>query len=195
MDLAYSRDEEVPTPWAVSSLRDFNRAQQFYRLRDFHLYKRRPIAFPENVMLSRNYFNPRWSGHRRMKNVIVTMEWIPNATELLVRDTPYEDYGAYDRASALKSLATTIQLLSEHQHGFKGTLVREFVEVALGHPSNAASADWDSVMAKAADADGVLGVLSSNFLRHEQVGALHRCPRTVRSRNDPPHHPHAAAGR
>jgi len=42
----------------VETLKEPTRAVQFYRLTDFHLYKRRPLAFPSSIMLSRNYFNP-----------------------------------------------------------------------------------------------------------------------------------------
>lgn len=38
VDLAYSREEEEPTPWLFGTLRSTN-TPQFYDLNEFHLYK------------------------------------------------------------------------------------------------------------------------------------------------------------
>lgn len=49
-----------------------------------------PLKFPEYMLISKNHFKPKWlKTHRRLKNVIVNMEWVPdiNALEPLHRST------------------------------------------------------------------------------------------------------------
>ena len=77
VDLAYSREHEEPTPWLFSSLAeglDSDNLEQFYKANEFKLYKRKPIAFPDYLHVSNNYFNKKWSGARRIKNVVMVME-------------------------------------------------------------------------------------------------------------------------
>lgn len=47
----------------------------------------RPIAFPEYLYLSNNHYKAGWSWNtfRRLKNVIVVMEWIPDWSDLNLR--------------------------------------------------------------------------------------------------------------
>ena len=78
VDLAYSRENEEPTPWPFSSLLSVPTAEQFYTANEFHLYKRNPIEFPQYIKVSNNYFDKRWSGPRRIKNVVIVLEWIPS---------------------------------------------------------------------------------------------------------------------
>jgi hypothetical protein len=33
-------------------------------------------------MISENYFNPGWAGDRRLKNLVMVMEWIPSVSKL-----------------------------------------------------------------------------------------------------------------
>jgi len=51
------------------------RHRPFYELRAFRLYKRKPLELPPYLAASTNYFNPRWTGERRLKNVVVC---VPN---------------------------------------------------------------------------------------------------------------------
>jgi hypothetical protein len=39
VDLAYSRDEEAPTPWPFRNLTSLQSSEQFYPANEFHLYK------------------------------------------------------------------------------------------------------------------------------------------------------------
>ena len=89
----YSRNQEAPTPWPLSALLnspslaaddDDDESSEakdcpFYRLRRFKLRHQESLRVPGQLLCSRNYFNPEWSGLRRIKNVIMVMEWAPEA--------------------------------------------------------------------------------------------------------------------
>ena len=45
---------------------------------DFALYKQKPITFPEYAFESDNYYDKNWDGERRVKNTIISMEWVPD---------------------------------------------------------------------------------------------------------------------
>ena len=89
----YSRHQERPSPWPVTwlgsqpacalaeapaSAHEADNLHPFYGLTDFHLLHQIPLPFPPALHLSRNYFNPAWSGLRRLKNVVCLLEWSPN---------------------------------------------------------------------------------------------------------------------
>ena len=76
MDLAYSRSEEASTPWPFADLRTAN-PPMFYQAKDFQLCRRKPLTFPDFISLSKNYFNPKWSGWRRLKNVVCILDVLP----------------------------------------------------------------------------------------------------------------------
>jgi hypothetical protein len=62
--------------------------EAFYRLRDFHVREEQPkLTFPPNIMISDNFFRPRWVGvgDRKLKNVSLIMEWIPEASKHLLQ--------------------------------------------------------------------------------------------------------------
>jgi Ca2+-binding EF-hand superfamily protein len=84
VDLAYSREHEEPTPWMFNTLKTplSTVLPQFYPASEFKLYKRRPLYFPEYCLVSNNYFDCRWSGARRIKNVVVVLDWVPDSAEL-----------------------------------------------------------------------------------------------------------------
>jgi hypothetical protein len=92
----YSREDEAPTPWCfddvilndrfspVSDIETVNDEKRpFYQLNSFRLYRRSPIHFPQYLACSSNYFNPKWIGERRLKNVVCVLEYIPRAASLL----------------------------------------------------------------------------------------------------------------
>eukprot|EP01087_Luapelamoeba_hula_P004848 TRINITY_DN1482_c0_g1_i1.p1 TRINITY_DN1482_c0_g1~~TRINITY_DN1482_c0_g1_i1.p1 ORF type:complete len:4317 (-),score=602.49 TRINITY_DN1482_c0_g1_i1:51-13001(-) len=85
VDLAYSRDHEAPIPWPFSTLRNRGAVPQFYPANQFHLYKRPPLAFEDYLLVSNNYFNKEWSGARRIKNVVMVLEWIPSTSSLKLK--------------------------------------------------------------------------------------------------------------
>lgn len=51
-----------------------------YEMRAFRLHKRNPLAFPKHLATSANYFNPKWSGERRLKNVMCVLEYVPDTS-------------------------------------------------------------------------------------------------------------------
>ncbi|KAH8066222.1 hypothetical protein JL722_639 [Aureococcus anophagefferens] len=79
VDCAYRRDGEKPSSWPLDRLRHRDLCRQFYPLSDFRLFARRPLEFPAFVLSSDNYFRRDWIGERRLKNVVVTAEWIPTS--------------------------------------------------------------------------------------------------------------------
>ncbi|KAL1524752.1 hypothetical protein AB1Y20_019635 [Prymnesium parvum] len=84
VDVAYSRDGEAPTPWLFEELKHAHGPVDFYRASAFKLHRRKPLRLctrsgdNEDVYISSNYFNPTLSGERRLRNVIMLMEWIPD---------------------------------------------------------------------------------------------------------------------
>lgn len=92
VDLAYSREHEEPIPWPLSVLSTplGNPVEPFSPLSKFKLYKRSPIPFPDYVYYSNNYFNPMWNGARRIKNITMVMDWIPDPSEVNSLSTSYE---------------------------------------------------------------------------------------------------------
>ena len=91
VDREYSRNHEAPNPWPLSALcnepplapesdgKEHSDARDcpFYRLRHFKLRHQDSLNMPDQLLCSRNYFNPQWSGLRRIKNVIMILEWAP----------------------------------------------------------------------------------------------------------------------
>jgi hypothetical protein len=75
VDREYSRQEEVQRPWPFSVLAKpigtGTMDHPFYPLSEFKLRHQEPLEFPSSMYLSANYFNPEWSGLRRVKNVIM----------------------------------------------------------------------------------------------------------------------------
>lgn len=187
VDLAYSRDEETFTTWRLETLRDGPaRCPQFYKLSDFHLYKRRPLSFPDSIFLSKNFFNKKWSGHRRIKNVIVTLEWTPSTKELRLRDKPDSDYNSIEASMGLSALERTLSLVGAHQQGFNEVLVQDLFATALNtaKAADTPSDEWSSVVASlfGAESEGknlqpeaFYNLLASNTLRSEESGRFIVC--------------------
>lgn len=74
VDREYSRQEEVQRPWPFSMLaRPISTTEEhpFYSLSDFKLRHQEPLEFSDGLYVSTNYFNPKWTGLRRVKNVIM----------------------------------------------------------------------------------------------------------------------------
>ena len=77
----YSRHEEEPQPWPIELLASppGTADHAFYPLSEFRLRHGSPLAFPDKMHLSTNYFNPKWTGLRRLKNVVMLLEWAPDS--------------------------------------------------------------------------------------------------------------------
>src|SRR5690348_7853227 len=79
---------------------------QFYKLEEFKLYKRRPLQFPEYVGVSNNYFDKRWSGARRVKNVVMVLDWTWDASDTGMHSHSLEPLSEDQE----RTLATAIEL-------------------------------------------------------------------------------------
>ena len=79
----YATDAQGQVPWAVEHLGVRPRGSRpFYPLSDFRVFASlsasSQLTFPAYLQLSSNYYNPSWWREpRRLKNVIMTMEWVP----------------------------------------------------------------------------------------------------------------------
>ena len=73
VDREYSRQEEIQRPWPFSVLsKPLGGADHpFYALKDFKLRHHDALEFSPSLLVSSNYFNPNWTGLRRLKNVIM----------------------------------------------------------------------------------------------------------------------------
>ena len=85
VDLAYRRENEEPTRWGLERLKGGKDHSMFYPCREFALRGQAPIQFPDYLMASTNYFDKLWAGDRRIKNVIMVLEWVPSKSALRVR--------------------------------------------------------------------------------------------------------------
>jgi hypothetical protein len=115
VDLAYARDHEEPTPWPLTLLNTplSIPVDAFYPLSQFKLYKRSPLSFPDYLYCSSNYFNPSWSGARRIKNVVMIMDWVPEPSQLSLTSTSCEPLSL----SETTALDTAISLFGSSGSG------------------------------------------------------------------------------
>lgn len=73
----YSRQAESQRPWPLKMLsQDFDHLppgaeHPFYRLNNFQLRFHEPLNFSNNLLVSSNFFSPKWVGLRRIKNVVM----------------------------------------------------------------------------------------------------------------------------
>eukprot|EP00662_Eupelagonemidae_sp_cell21_P021540 gene21540-42210_t len=87
IDVVYARDDEAPRRGREDS--------------------KRPLAFPDALRVSRNFFNPSWVGDRRVKSPVVMVEWAPCAPQ--PRDCADHDY---DLADGDPRVARTLSLFA-----------------------------------------------------------------------------------
>ena len=92
----YAREAESPKAWHLQLLSKppaehtsaVGQAHTFFPACDFAVHRtllenRGPLHWPPYVLFSANHTQPRWmfSNHRRLKNMIVMMEWLPDIRE------------------------------------------------------------------------------------------------------------------
>eukprot|EP00439_Symbiodinium_sp_Y106_P085445 s38_g28.t1 len=163
VDLMHCRDDEEPESWPLATLQSEEKAKQFYEAQRFKLWKRRPLDnLPEEARISTNWFNPQWSGFRRVKNVFVQMEWVPDmaravrSVEPLQLDTVEElDIGSHSAAqeSTLnRSDTLTVGKKVEKLPPPPGEIGAQRLMELL-----AASFDWDASLRDPAAALAILG--------------------------------------
>ncbi|CAM9255641.1 unnamed protein product [Laminaria digitata] len=94
--MKYARDDEAIRPWAIRDLsRPLVSNLGFYPASDFGVLTKliqqpKHLVFPEAMHISRNHYKKAWSlkTFRRIKNIIVLMDWVPNVTALKPQPTP-----------------------------------------------------------------------------------------------------------
>ena len=161
VDQAYARDEEAPSTWMFDTLGDVSAAVQFYPASQFKMYKRRPIDLPPDLLLSCNYFNPYWTGNRRIKNSIMTMEWIPQEDELRILRTPTRDYCTLGIEESTELLQQAISPFGD----INEQVVKRLINVALDVPlSEVENSNFGT------DINSIVDILGSNRFREEESG-------------------------
>mmetsp|Transcript_28857 Transcript_28857/g.48961 ORF Transcript_28857/g.48961 Transcript_28857/m.48961 type:complete len:2411 (-) Transcript_28857:179-7411(-) len=83
VDLAYSEDRDDNRFWPLENLKSLEKGTMFYPCNEFALYEQTPIKFPQDLRVSTNYFDKSWKGDRRLKNVVMVLEWIPDDSKLV----------------------------------------------------------------------------------------------------------------
>ena len=91
----YSRENEAPIPFPLESLGKSLAPgnQGFFPCSEFSIKTWRSsktvLPFPSFMLFSRNHYNPEWSlrSIRRLKNVIAVIEWFPDSTLALSKET------------------------------------------------------------------------------------------------------------
>merc|ERR1712137_916904 len=91
---AFTRDDEQANPWRAKFLKQLPTGklgeEAFYPFREFQVQEEQPkLPFPERLLLSDNFFRPTWCGlgDRRLKNIMLVLEWIPQAWSESMQDT------------------------------------------------------------------------------------------------------------
>lgn len=90
---AYTRDDEQQNVWNIDVLTrtpslQLGSDEPFYSFCEFCVSKDQPkLQFPEDLLLSDNFFRPRWVGvgDRRLKNIVGVLEWTPGAAKIVVK--------------------------------------------------------------------------------------------------------------
>jgi hypothetical protein len=125
-----SRNLERPKPWPVcmldkdppTSLMDNSEGHPFFPLKCFSLLMHPTLKFPSPLLLSRNYYNPTWTGLRRLKNIIVLVEWTPGTGRLALLSGPEHTAAAELASWQEAAIERAHALLTFHQStvGSKG---------------------------------------------------------------------------
>ena len=125
----YSRDHEAPTPWPLAALSEppskglfsgsspHSSPHGFYpasslSVKSWHS-STAPLAFPPYCLVSKNHYNSAWSlkTHRRLKNVMVMLEWIPAEGDLalMMEELPLSQSQQQMLAKAFKLLDADVR--------------------------------------------------------------------------------------
>ena len=194
MDAAYSRENEAQVSWRFENLahtpRDEVNSGSFYPAAEFALYLREPLKMPPSLFVSNNYFDKRWSGARRIKNVIMYLEWIPDNAVLAPFAGP-RDASLSDVAALADTYAHHINLLTsmydqdnsgDLNAGELVNLIRAIVNMPKATADEAAQAialeqskNKSFVSNGALTRDGVVDLMTSGVLTPGQNGRFYLC--------------------
>eukprot|EP01098_Paradermamoeba_levis_P009293 TRINITY_DN385_c0_g1_i11.p1 TRINITY_DN385_c0_g1~~TRINITY_DN385_c0_g1_i11.p1 ORF type:complete len:781 (-),score=237.18 TRINITY_DN385_c0_g1_i11:81-2390(-) len=91
---AFNRDDEQANPWPADYLLEkpsgqVNGKDPFYLFSKFQVHNQhKPLSFPSSLLLSDNFFRPRWAGlgNRRLKNVCLVLEYLPTLWKEQLQD-------------------------------------------------------------------------------------------------------------
>jgi hypothetical protein len=142
VDREFSRQEEVQRPWAFNTLAQplpvlstmtMPPDHPFYRLKDFKLRHHEPLEFPDSLLVSSNYFNPNWTGLRRVKNVVMVLEFAPSSLPADLRLRTREEEHVKLSEAQLTALRKAHSLLGFHAgaEGNANYLAREDLRHAV----------------------------------------------------------------
>ena len=108
--MKYSRDDETQRGWRVGDLKEepnSGNSLGFHPLNEFSLFmgighQTPTLSFPDYLHLSKNYFRLGWSlnSHRRLKNLIIVMDWVPDMTVTFGEEDPEDEEGSLNPAHA-----------------------------------------------------------------------------------------------
>ena len=176
VDREYSRQDETPQPWPVSKLsaEPGSVDHPFYRVADFRLRHGEPLHFPDSLYLSTNYFNPKWTGLRRLKNVVMLLEWAPEASPDALRLYKPEERLATAAALGLEeeaALAKAHSLLAFESTGKLG-LSRSDLWSTIQAAADYTPSDAEIEAIFKAYSDGADGVTLSGLRKLLQGGEL-----------------------
>ena len=81
-DLQYSRTNEKSRAWVFRDILHISpeHLKPFYQLNQFSLFNRNSLKFPFYIGASTNFYNLDWDGERRVKNVIMVLDVVPNCS-------------------------------------------------------------------------------------------------------------------
>ena len=96
--LAFSTKRQNHSAWPLAALGQGLKGMRdaFYPCSDFYVYREPAVglregaqpalAFPPYLLMSENHFHRVWTltAHRRLKNVVVVLEWLPDVESMQV---------------------------------------------------------------------------------------------------------------
>lgn len=133
VDAAYARDNERPEQWPLETLAKQSTEgevpwAQFYPVSQLALPGRAGLNMPSYILVSKNYFNPKWSGDRRLPNICVVLEAAPEGTAISPLRLP-ENLTASQEAD----LITALGLLDGDRDGFVTVSeINELIKACFG---------------------------------------------------------------
>ncbi len=78
----------------------------FYDMSQFKLRHQSSVQFPDYVMASTNYFNRAWTGMRRLKNVVMILEWVPSVKAVTPKVLSDAQVATFLQAAAAAAVAS-----------------------------------------------------------------------------------------
>eukprot|EP00662_Eupelagonemidae_sp_cell21_P032762 gene32762-61414_t len=172
----YSRQDEKPVPWPLTALTGSRDTSQFfYPLQDFAVMrgavgKKSPLLkFPPYCLVSENYYKAkwRWRSLRRLKNIIVAMEWVPDTAglKLLQHEQPLT-------TEQLATLRTAFEMFdSDGSSTISRDELREML-LSLDTRTTRACGDMDAVLDATCTAGGLTFDMVSKALAKQSFFQL-----------------------